>query len=148
MTKKYRISKFIPVSTSRGKFERRNISELLPNFSTTCAAQLNEALQMQKEVHMRMSDQLEVFKKSQLCSIRIKADRNEIQSEEGFRAPKRLKVDEDVLSPSFRNASVNLESCSQAMFLQKEMQISYPDHGLSFPWSIAACPSPLVPSFF
>jgi len=33
------------------------------------AAQLNEALQMQKEVHMRMSDQLEVFKKSQLCSI-------------------------------------------------------------------------------
>ena len=34
------------------------------------AAQLNEALQMQKEVHIRMSDRLEVFKKSQLCSIR------------------------------------------------------------------------------
>ena len=76
------------------------------------------------------------------------ADRNEIQSEEGFRAPKRLGVDEDVLSPSSINASVNLESYSQAMFLQEEMQISYRDHGLSFPWSIAACPSPLVPSFF
>lgn len=33
------------------------------------AAQLNEALQMQNEEHKRMSDQLEVFKKSQLCSI-------------------------------------------------------------------------------
>ena len=76
------------------------------------------------------------------------ADRNEVQSEEGFRAPKRLRVDEDVLSPSFRNASVNLESYSQAMFHQKEMQISYPNHGLSFPWSIAACPSPFVPCFF
>ena len=76
------------------------------------------------------------------------AERNEVQSEEGFRAPKRLRVDEDVLSPSFRNASVNLESYSQAMFHKKEMQISYPDHGLSLPWSIAACPSPLVPSFF
>ena len=76
------------------------------------------------------------------------AERNEVQSEEGFQAPKRLRVDEDVLSPSFRNASVNLESYSQAMFLQKEMQISYPDHGLSLLWSIAACPSPLVPSFF
>lgn len=34
------------------------------------AAQLNEALQMQNEEHKRiLSDQLEVFKKSQLCSI-------------------------------------------------------------------------------
>ena len=76
------------------------------------------------------------------------ADRNEIQFEEGFRALKRLRIDVDVLSPSSVNASVNLESYNQAMFLQKEMQISYSDHGLSFPWSIAACPSPLVPSFF
>ncbi|KAF3968174.1 hypothetical protein CMV_007904 [Castanea mollissima] len=57
---KYRISKFIPESTSRGKFERRNISELLPNFNRTCAAQLHEALQMQNEEHKRRSDQLEV----------------------------------------------------------------------------------------
>ena len=38
------------------------------------AAQLNEALQMQKEVHKGMSDQLEVFKKSQLCSITSKQE--------------------------------------------------------------------------
>ncbi|XP_044473743.1 myb family transcription factor PHL7-like isoform X1 [Mangifera indica] len=57
---KYRISKFIPESTTRGKFERRNISEILPNFGTTSAAQLNEALQMQMEVQRRLNDQLEV----------------------------------------------------------------------------------------
>ena len=68
------------------------------------------------------------------------ADRNEVQSEEGFRAPKTLRVDEDVLSPSFRNASVNLESYSQAMFHQKEMQISYPDHGLSLPLEYCSLP--------
>ncbi|KAJ0028052.1 hypothetical protein Pint_34856 [Pistacia integerrima] len=57
---KYRISKFIPESTTRGKFERRNISEILPNFGTTSAAQLNEALLMQMEVQRRLNDQLEV----------------------------------------------------------------------------------------
>lgn len=57
---KYRISKFIPESASRGKFERRNISELLPNFSATSGAQLQEALKMQKEAEGRLSDQLEV----------------------------------------------------------------------------------------
>ncbi|KDP24442.1 hypothetical protein JCGZ_25006 [Jatropha curcas] len=59
---KYRISKFIPESNNKGKLERRNISELLPNFGTTSAAQLNEALQMQMEVQRRLSDQLEVQK--------------------------------------------------------------------------------------
>ena len=76
------------------------------------------------------------------------ADRSEIQSEEEFRAPKRLRVDENVLQPKIINASVNLESFSQAMYLPKEAQISYPAHGVNFPWSIAACSSPLVPSFF
>ncbi|KAL7265555.1 hypothetical protein ACSBR1_003351 [Camellia fascicularis] len=57
---KYRMSKFIPESSTRGKFERRNISEILPNFSTTSGAQLNEALQMQKEAEKRLSDQNEV----------------------------------------------------------------------------------------
>lgn len=42
------------------RFERRSISEILPNFSATSGAQLNEALQMQKEVQKRLSDQLEV----------------------------------------------------------------------------------------
>ncbi|CAK7343918.1 unnamed protein product [Dovyalis caffra] len=62
---KYRISKFIP-ETNRGKFERRNISEMLPNFSVTSGAQLNEALLMQMEVQKRLSDQLEVQKSLKL----------------------------------------------------------------------------------
>lgn len=62
---KYRISKFIP-ETNRGKFERRNISEMLPNFSATSGAQLNEALLMQMEVHRRLSDQLVVQKSLKL----------------------------------------------------------------------------------
>ncbi|KAF9591364.1 hypothetical protein IFM89_003987 [Coptis chinensis] len=57
---KYRISKFIPETSDKGRFERRKVSELLPNFSTTAAAQINEALQMQMEVQRRMSNQTEV----------------------------------------------------------------------------------------
>ncbi|XP_060674568.1 myb family transcription factor PHL7-like [Ziziphus jujuba] len=60
---KYRLAKFIPESTNRGQFERKNISEILPNFSTASAAQLNEALQMHMDtVQRRLSDQLEVQK--------------------------------------------------------------------------------------
>ncbi|CAN1771531.1 Myb family transcription factor PHL7 [Linum perenne] len=43
-----------------GGIERRNISEMLPNFSATSGAQLNEALQMQLEVERRLSDHLDV----------------------------------------------------------------------------------------
>ncbi|KAB5552178.1 hypothetical protein DKX38_009489 [Salix brachista] len=43
-----------------GKYERRNISEILPNFIATSGAQLNEALMMQMEVQNRLGDQLEV----------------------------------------------------------------------------------------
>uniref|UniRef100_M1C477 MYB transcription factor n=2 Tax=Solanum tuberosum TaxID=4113 RepID=M1C477_SOLTU len=43
-----------------GKFERRSISEILPNFSVTAGAQLNEALQMHMDAHKRLSDHLEV----------------------------------------------------------------------------------------
>ncbi|XP_044473745.1 myb family transcription factor PHL7-like isoform X2 [Mangifera indica] len=68
---KYRISKFIPESTTRGKFERRNISEILPNFGTTSAAQLNEALQMQMEVQRRLNDQLEMNIETGLESLII-----------------------------------------------------------------------------
>ncbi|CBI22798.3 unnamed protein product, partial [Vitis vinifera] len=63
---KYRISKFVPESSSRAKFERRSISEMLPNFSTTSGAQLKEALQMHMEVERRLSDQLEVQKSLKL----------------------------------------------------------------------------------
>ncbi|KAG7965092.1 hypothetical protein I3843_09G206000 [Carya illinoinensis] len=40
--------------------------EMLPNFSTTSAAQLSEAIQMQMEVRRRMSNQLEVQKSLKL----------------------------------------------------------------------------------
>ncbi|PON92242.1 Octamer-binding transcription factor [Trema orientale] len=63
---KYRIANFIPESNSRGKFEKKNISEIVPNFSTTSAAQLNEALQIHMEVQRRLSDQLEVQKRLKL----------------------------------------------------------------------------------
>ncbi|KAJ8753819.1 hypothetical protein K2173_000073 [Erythroxylum novogranatense] len=69
---KYRISKFIPETANRSRFERRSISELLPNFSATSAAQLNEALQMQMEVHRRLSDQFEVQKN---LKLKIEAQR-------------------------------------------------------------------------
>ncbi|KAK1355683.1 Octamer-binding transcription factor [Heracleum sosnowskyi] len=57
---KYRISQFVPETPNKSKFERRNISEILPNFSATAGAQLNEALKMQVEVQKRLSDQVEV----------------------------------------------------------------------------------------
>ncbi|KAM1576474.1 hypothetical protein ACFX15_032278 [Malus domestica] len=63
---KYRISKFIPESTNKGKLQRKNITEMLPNFGTTSAAQLNEAFKiMQIQVHRRLSDQHEVQKNLQ-----------------------------------------------------------------------------------
>ncbi|KAF7845359.1 myb family transcription factor PHL7-like [Senna tora] len=64
---KYRISKLIPESTTKGgKPERRSISDILPNFSTLTALQLNEALQMQMESQKRLNDQLEVQKSLKL----------------------------------------------------------------------------------
>ncbi|MED6130973.1 hypothetical protein PIB30_005626 [Stylosanthes scabra] len=57
---KYRLSKLIPESTSKAKLEKRSISNTMPNFSSTCALQLKEILQMQREVRKRLSDQVEV----------------------------------------------------------------------------------------
>ncbi|KAK4833836.1 hypothetical protein QYF36_012080 [Acer negundo] len=186
---KYRISKFIPESATRGKFERRNISEILPNFGTTSAAQLHEALQMQMEVEKRLCDQLEVQRS---LKLKIEAqgrfldriskenmnktsnntltkataggsyrpvyspptslpplsedsesnakefesdsdadrDRNyEIESGEGIRAMKRVRIEDDYFPQMFRVTSFGQDPMS------------------CFPWNIQACPSPLVPSF-
>ncbi|XP_058737068.1 myb family transcription factor PHL7-like [Vicia villosa] len=59
---KYRISKLIPESTTRGKIEKRGVSHILPNFCSISALQLKEVLQMQAEVHERMNDRVEVQK--------------------------------------------------------------------------------------
>nr|GEX46583.1 myb family transcription factor PHL7-like [Tanacetum cinerariifolium] len=63
---KYRMSKFIPESTKGEQIEKKNISEMFPNFSKTSGIQLNEALQMQMEVERRLNDQLEVQKNLKL----------------------------------------------------------------------------------
>ncbi|XVE97093.1 hypothetical protein REPUB_Repub02eG0281000 [Reevesia pubescens] len=59
---KYRILKFVPETNTKGKFEKRNISEILPNFGTTSGAQLNEALQLHMEAQRKQGndEQLEV----------------------------------------------------------------------------------------
>ncbi|XP_073148957.1 protein PHR1-LIKE 1-like isoform X2 [Henckelia pumila] len=61
---KYRMSVFTREEdhVTGGRSERRSISEMLPNFGVTSGAQLTEALQIQKEVHRRLSDQNEVQK--------------------------------------------------------------------------------------
>ncbi|KAK7294698.1 hypothetical protein RJT34_17591 [Clitoria ternatea] len=57
---KYRISKLIPESPTRGKLGKRSISDLLPNFSSISALQLKEVLQMQTEAQKHLSDTTEV----------------------------------------------------------------------------------------
>ncbi|KAL3569733.1 hypothetical protein D5086_029623 [Populus alba] len=103
---KYRILKFIP-ETNRGKFERRNISEMLPNFSATSGAQLNEALLMQMEVHRRLSDQLVVQK-----SLKLKIEAQErflerIVEENQNGNPKHTKSFSPVSLPSLCDSESN-----------------------------------------
>ncbi|XP_059669809.1 myb family transcription factor PHL5-like [Cornus florida] len=196
---KYRISKFIPESSSRGKFERRSISELLPNFSTTSGAQLKEALQTQIDAQRRMSDQLEVqkslklkieaqgryleriaeeyknrskvakpskpFSPTSLPSLCDESesimkefesdsefDRAEIRMDEEFRAQKRLRVvEDDVWQPRYKFPSPRSSesyTTNQNMILDRGGKISYPSHEMSFPWSVTACQSPLIPALY
>ncbi|XP_039067998.1 myb family transcription factor PHL7-like [Hibiscus syriacus] len=53
---KYRMLKFVPETNTKCKFERRSISEILPNFGTTSAAQLNEALLLHMEAQRKLGD--------------------------------------------------------------------------------------------
>ncbi|THG11636.1 hypothetical protein TEA_000461 [Camellia sinensis var. sinensis] len=178
-----------------GKFERRNISEMMPNFSTTSGAQLNEALQMQKEVESQLSDQLEIqrslklkieaqarflqgiaedFKNRAIISKHGKAfspisppslceesdsfgkefesgseiDKAEITSEEEYRAPKRLRIEENVLMSRYMVPSLNSESFNQSMLLQHGARARYSAYETHFPWSVATYKSPLMPSLY
>ncbi|KAL2569813.1 hypothetical protein AAZV13_18G150800 [Glycine max] len=56
---KYRISKLIPESPTRGKLEKRSMSDILPNFSSITALQLKEVLQMQTGMQNRLRDKTE-----------------------------------------------------------------------------------------
>lgn len=71
------------------------------------------------------------------------ADKNEIESGEGIRALKRLRVEDDTLPPMFRVSSLSPNSYNRDI----QAKASYPAQDISFPWSFAACSSPLVPSF-
>ncbi|KAG4400877.1 hypothetical protein GLYMA_07G150850v4 [Glycine max] len=53
---KYRISKLILESPTRGKLEKRSISDILPNFSSITVLHPKEVLQMQTEMQNRLSD--------------------------------------------------------------------------------------------
>ncbi|KAI4353363.1 hypothetical protein L6164_002321 [Bauhinia variegata] len=57
---KYRMSKLVPESTTKGKAERRTISDILPNFSAICAIQLKEALETQLGVQKQLNEEIEV----------------------------------------------------------------------------------------
>ncbi|KAK3019014.1 hypothetical protein RJ639_003622 [Escallonia herrerae] len=190
---KYRMSKFIPESSSRAKFERRSISEILPNFSTTSGAQLSEALQLQMEAQRRLSDQLEVqrnlkvkleaqgrfleriaeeykhranvqkpskpFSPISLPSLceesesdtkefesDSEVDKNEIRSsEEEYRALKRQRVEENILTQRYKCAS---ESYNQSMLVPKGGISLIPPQENSFPWSFGFCQSPLLPASY
>ncbi|KAH0995282.1 hypothetical protein GBA52_019146 [Prunus armeniaca] len=180
---KYRISKFIPESTSKGKLQKKNISEMLPNFGATSGAQLNEALKiMQIQVQRSLSDQNEVQKilkhkiEAQARFLDIfsaerhnnkknrpilitkpsktrnqmqrsfradsEADKAEIQSSaEQFQALKRLRLhhqSDEVCEPALNSEWYNQ---SHSFLLPHE------DH-INFPWNLAACSSPLVPTCF
>ncbi|KAJ7949985.1 Myb family transcription factor [Quillaja saponaria] len=157
---KYRISKFVPESTNRGKFEKRNISEILPNFSTTAALQLNEALQMQMEVQCRLNDQIEVQK-----SLKIK-----IQAQSRFleRIGQNHHIMRTVISKPCKPINISLtsdlpslceESESNAKECESEFDIQskkeafiasptsefYNQSFINLPWNLTACQSPLLP---
>lgn len=77
-------------------------------------------------------------------------DKNEIRSDERFRAPKRLRVDENDIYIAERynkHASMGSESCAQQRIMLKGSKISYQSPEIGFPWTAAAyCQSPLLPA--
>ncbi|KAL6278144.1 hypothetical protein ACE6H2_021745 [Prunus campanulata] len=193
---KYRISKFIPESTSKGKLQKKNISEMLPNFGATSGAQLNEAFKiMQIQVQRRLSDQNEVQKilkhkieaqarfldkfsaerdnnnknrpilitkpskvplprtslpslcedsesnAKEFCSD-SEADKIEIQSSaEQFQALKRLRL-------HHQNDEVCELALNSEWYNQSHSLLLPHEDPINFPWNLAACSSPLVPTCF
>ncbi|KAI3829470.1 hypothetical protein L1987_03595 [Smallanthus sonchifolius] len=188
---KYRMSKFIPESSRRDKFEKKSISEMFPNFSVTSGAQLNEALQMQMEVQKRLNDQLEVQKNLKLkieaqsrfldkltedhkfrthvtkinkmsptslpslCDVSesivkdfesdSEVDTNEMRYRQDQRFPKRARINEDdlVSTQIFKHPSLN----TQSILLPKGGD-SFPSQDNIFPWGLAFCQSPLIPTSY
>ncbi|KAL4587196.1 hypothetical protein LXL04_000063 [Taraxacum kok-saghyz] len=97
---KYRMSKFVPETSRRERFEKRSISELFPNFSVTSGAQLNEALQMQMEVQRRLSDQLEVQKNLKLKIEAQSKFLEKLSQEHKTSKPNFTKINKGITSPT------------------------------------------------
>ncbi|XP_057792576.1 myb family transcription factor PHL7-like [Salvia miltiorrhiza] len=104
---KYRMSVFTREEDhTKGKLERRSVSEMLPNFCALSGAQLNEALLIQMEAQRRLSDQLEVQK-----SLKMKIEAqgrflDKIMEEYKNRSPAGTKPYSPILSlPSLSDES-------------------------------------------
>ncbi|XP_020206627.1 myb family transcription factor PHL7 [Cajanus cajan] len=169
---KYRISKLIPESPTRGKLEKRSISDILPNFSSISALQLKEVLQMQTEMQNRLSDKTEVQR-----SLKLKIEAQGKYMERIGQSNHSKTIIEKACKP-FATTIASLpclceESESLRTQLEEEHQSSKKqkiseegvfltsfEHASSTPlefnnqtWNLswsqlaAACQSPLVPNF-
>ncbi|GMI71421.1 hypothetical protein HRI_000811400 [Hibiscus trionum] len=164
---KYRISKFVLETNTKCKFERRNISEILPNFGTTSAAQLNEALQLHMEAQRKQGDdKLEVRRN---LKIKIEAQARYFKRISGggehrnrFIPMKPTKSSSPISLPLLCEESESNIKDSEAGILEDNSTSSssiyafassfHPDaydyNDISaFPWNIPVCSSPLVPNF-
>ncbi|KAL4284473.1 hypothetical protein GQ457_16G023660 [Hibiscus cannabinus] len=168
---KYRILKFVPETNTKCKFERRNISEILPNFGATSAAQLNEALQLHMAAQRKQGDdKLEVRRN---LKIKIEAQARYFKRISGggdhsnrFSPTKATKSSSPVSLPSLCDESESYikdpEADSEAGVVEDNSTSSssiytfassfHPDayeyNDISaFPWNIPVCSSPLVPNF-
>ncbi|KAK4731110.1 hypothetical protein R3W88_024098 [Solanum pinnatisectum] len=130
---KYRMSKFVREDPEIDKFERRSISEILPNFSVTAGAQLNEALQMHMDAHKRLSDHLEVQK-----NLKIKL---EVQGRFLERIMEEQKVRASGSRPSCKSylySPLSLPSlCEESESNVKELEVEY-----DFEFDISGCQLP------
>ncbi|KAK7395106.1 hypothetical protein VNO78_15648 [Psophocarpus tetragonolobus] len=166
---KYRLSKLIPESPTRGKLEKRSISDILPNFRSLSALQLKEVLQLQTEMQNRLSDKTEVQRS---LKLKIKAQGKYMERIGGINDSKTIigKACKPFGSATAPLASLCEESESlktqtelgkeKRMFEEVVLPTSF-EHGSSTPqlynqtWSLscswnqlaAACQSLLDPGF-
>ncbi|XP_047329796.1 myb family transcription factor PHL7-like [Impatiens glandulifera] len=151
---KYRMLKFIPESSNRGKYEKRSVSEILPNFSVTSGAQLNEALQLYKQVQMRLNDQNEVQRS---LKTKIEAQGRYLDRiKDENRVSKTVKLNSPTCLPSLCDEEESEEDEEEefegAAKRRKKAEVSKnSENESSFSWSTAlsACQSPFIlPSLF
>ncbi|TKY65823.1 Myb family transcription factor APL [Spatholobus suberectus] len=169
---KYRISKLIPESPTRGKLEKRSISDILPNFSSISALQLKEVLQMQTEMQNRLSDKTEAQR-----SLKLKIEAQGKYLERIGQSNHSKTIIEKACKPfvakiaplpSLSEESKSLEtqpeeehqSAKRQRVVEEGVFTTSFEHASSTPpefynqtWNLswsqlaAACQSPLVPSF-